>query len=153
MKIEMGKVWNILDDEIEIALNGVQSEDAWNTVDVLRTNIYAALAKLQQENTVRPDNPEVMHGPLICKNCGVEFWMDHGEWKFYASKGFPPPIRCPICRKSAKERRIRINNERRDRQAKQAAAVVGEADKPTPNPTAFTYFGQMAAKFTKGGLL
>ena len=39
---------------------------------------------------------------LSCKDCGIEFLFEIGEQKFYKKRGYPPPKRCPACRKRHK---------------------------------------------------
>lgn len=36
----------------------------------------------------------------LCRDCSRLFYFTEGEQKFYARKGFQPPVRCPICRKA-----------------------------------------------------
>jgi CxxC-x17-CxxC domain-containing protein len=42
---------------------------------------------------------------LICRDCGKKFEFTPGEKAFFASRGFPPPSRCPECRKAKKAQR------------------------------------------------
>lgn len=42
---------------------------------------------------------------LICRDCGKEFPFTPGEKAFFASRGFPPPSRCPDCRKNKRAQR------------------------------------------------
>lgn len=42
---------------------------------------------------------------LICRDCGKEFEFTPGEKAFFASRGFPPPSRCPDCRKAKRAQR------------------------------------------------
>lgn len=42
---------------------------------------------------------------LICRDCGNEFDFSAGEQQFFASRGFPPPSRCPNCRKQKRQER------------------------------------------------
>jgi rubrerythrin len=41
---------------------------------------------------------------LVCKDCAHDFSFTEGEQKFYTEKGFPEPIRCPVCRKAKKDK-------------------------------------------------
>jgi hypothetical protein len=40
---------------------------------------------------------------LRCRDCHVQFSFDGEEQLFFASKGFPAPIRCKACRKARKQ--------------------------------------------------
>ncbi len=40
---------------------------------------------------------------LTCKDCGNQFVWTASEQEFYASKGFSAPLRCPDCRRKAKQ--------------------------------------------------
>lgn len=42
---------------------------------------------------------------LKCRDCGQDFLWKSGEQEFFSVKGFPPPSRCPDCRKKRKEQR------------------------------------------------
>ena len=42
---------------------------------------------------------------LICRDCGKKFEFTPGEKAFFASRGFPPPSRCPDCRRAKKQQR------------------------------------------------
>ena len=39
---------------------------------------------------------------LTCMDCGKEFVFDIGEQRFFKSKGFTDPKRCPDCRKNVR---------------------------------------------------
>ncbi len=39
---------------------------------------------------------------ISCEHCGDAFVFTGGEQAFYAEKRFPPPKRCPDCRKARK---------------------------------------------------
>ena len=41
---------------------------------------------------------------LNCEDCRQDFVFDEGEQKFFQSKGFTDPKRCPRCRKRIKTR-------------------------------------------------
>ncbi len=41
---------------------------------------------------------------LICEDCEEEFIFDVGEQRFFKSKGFSDPKRCPDCRRQVKNR-------------------------------------------------
>lgn len=48
--------------------------------------------------------PHVLHTEkIICRQCGQEFEMPPVEQKFFFSKGFTLPKKCPECRKKRKE--------------------------------------------------
>ena len=40
---------------------------------------------------------------LTCKECGEWFCFTAGQQRFHASKGIPPPTRCPDCKLAAKK--------------------------------------------------
>lgn len=40
---------------------------------------------------------------LQCKDCQQSFVFTEGEQKFYETKGFTPPVRCPDCRQRRKQ--------------------------------------------------
>lgn len=42
---------------------------------------------------------------IICRDCKKEFPFTAGEQQFFESRGFPPPSRCPECRKQKKQSR------------------------------------------------
>lgn len=45
---------------------------------------------------------------ISCKDCGKDFQFTVGEQEFYKEKGFTnEPVRCPDCRKAAKQRNNR----------------------------------------------
>jgi DNA replicative helicase MCM subunit Mcm2 (Cdc46/Mcm family) len=41
---------------------------------------------------------------LYCEDCRQQFVFDEGEQRFFKSKGFSDPKRCPNCRKSVKSK-------------------------------------------------
>lgn len=47
---------------------------------------------------------------LRCEDCKKEFVFDAGEQKFFRSKGFTDPKRCPECRKNIK---VKIRKNKR----------------------------------------
>lgn len=42
---------------------------------------------------------------VFCCDCGDEFVWEKGEQLFYEQKGFPPPKRCPDCRRELKHKK------------------------------------------------
>ncbi len=42
---------------------------------------------------------------LICTDCGEKFTWEVGEQRFYEQKGYPPPKRCPECRRDLKRKK------------------------------------------------
>ena len=49
---------------------------------------------------------------LTCADCGAEFTFSAEDQKYYASKGYSDPKRCPACRAAKKAQR---NQHRRSR--------------------------------------
>jgi len=41
---------------------------------------------------------------LVCEDCQEEFVFDVGEQRFFRTKGFTDPKRCPDCRREVKNR-------------------------------------------------
>src|SRR5437588_12169991 len=53
---------------------------------------------------------------LICADCHNEFVFDAGEQRFFKTKGFTDPKRCPRCRKRVRSRmRKQQRNHHNDR--------------------------------------
>lgn len=57
---------------------------------------------------------------LVCQDCDNKFIFDEGEQRFFKSKGFTDPKRCPGCRKKAggkghRKHRGRRNHHKRNR--------------------------------------
>jgi hypothetical protein len=65
------------------------------------------LAAIKSLFGMKPSAP-VLKGPndkmLKCLDCKNEFVFDEGEQKFFETKGFTPPKRCPTCRKKVRGR-------------------------------------------------
>lgn len=43
---------------------------------------------------------------LQCKDCGKSFTFTAGEQKFFESKGFSAPSRCPSCRRKKRNEKV-----------------------------------------------
>ncbi len=52
---------------------------------------------------------------LSCGDCGQPFTFTAGERKFYESKGYSDPIRCPDCRAKRKEwaKNVQVNQSKK----------------------------------------
>jgi hypothetical protein len=46
---------------------------------------------------------ELSDGTRVCVDCEQLFVMDGGERTFFATLGYPPPSRCPACRRLRRE--------------------------------------------------
>jgi hypothetical protein len=44
---------------------------------------------------------------IVCENCKNQFVFSVGEQQFYASKGLPAPIYCPICKAIKQQESLR----------------------------------------------
>lgn len=52
-----------------------------------------------------------IHGVYECADCGLDFVIEENEAKFYQSKGFDLPKRCPACRKIRRQNKIDAMNK------------------------------------------
>jgi uncharacterized protein YbaR (Trm112 family) len=53
----------------------------------------------------RNSNIDNQNKVIICVSCGEKFIFEKGEQDFYADKSYPPPKRCPECRRELKLKR------------------------------------------------
>jgi len=62
------------------------------------------LATIKNILGFKSDSPTLGAGDryLVCIDCLNKFVFDSGEQKFFKSKGFTDPKRCPTCRKKVK---------------------------------------------------
>ena len=51
---------------------------------------------------------------LHCQDCGVKFVFDAGEQRFFKTKGFTDPKRCPKCRKTVRPKPNRRSKNNRN---------------------------------------